>query len=559
MRLALAFASVMLVAGCGDHSRPLDVGVPAVLASTPLETSGVRRAQAEALAGLLAGQRPRARRAIRRLRLGLGRLERAARSACRGSLGVDLLGLDTRDRERRQACEALIAIVSINNELEDVLDPEGPAAEQLDALDRLAVMAGRKLGLHLERSPLAQLPLTRLSATDLNIALARGGRARGGASYNTCLARGHHEVVSRQAGVVAHSLALVGGAPMLALRRDCAAATPVCGTDAIALQRLSSEGRVQGSVIETGVAATHWDLGEPLVLRNAPSGAILLYGSDGDQLIQPLGSDLRRQGSARLVLAHARRVVPRRFAVIPHPAWLSVALQGHRVSLIRFGRDHRNPVSRVRLLADDLLGGAFGAPALWGGPGGYAVAVTTLRHLHFARLDAQAAPLGPTRRVALRRGSGLMDPQCSVIARVGRRFYVLTVGRGADDRGAGMLVGFDETGRYVGPAVALDLPFRVARTPAWVCPVWLVPARRHLVVVALEDAVRGVVGRRLMAVEYKRDGRLAASPTVLATVGSVGGVVVSPPGFLVSWTAPQQTNTTPGAPQPIKTSRYKCR
>jgi len=532
--LPLALSAVMLLTGCGDRTRLVNFGTPEVVASVPLETTGVRLAQGEALAGLLAGQRPRARRAIGRLRLGMRRLEHAARRACRGGRGEGLVAQDRRDRERRRACEALVAIVAINDEMEDALDPGGPAAEQLDALDRLAVLARRKLGLHLERSPLAKLPLIRLPVLDLDRKLTGGGRARGGASYNTCLARGQREVVGQRAGAVAHSLALVRGEPMVAWRRDCAAATPTCGADSIALQRLTPEGLASGAVTETGVKVTHWDLGEPFVVRSAPSGAILLYGSDGDQLVQPLGSHLRRQGPARLVLAHARRVAPRRFAVVPQPAWLSVADQGHRVSLLRFARDHGRPLSRVRLLADDLLGGAYGSPALWGGPSGYAVAVTTLQHLHFARLDAQAAPLGPALRVALRRGHGMLDPLCTVIARTARRFTTLTVGRRADGRGGAVLVGFDASGRYAGPAVDLDLPFRVGRTPAWLCPVWLVPTRRHLVVVALEAAVRGVAGRRLMAVE-------------------------SPQGFLVSWTPPQQTSAVPGAPQPITVGRWKCR
>jgi hypothetical protein len=551
----MALAPGLLVVGCGDRARPVGARAPDDAVVRPLQTTGVRRAQAAAVVWLLASQRPRARQAIRRLRAGLGRLERAARRACRG--GVVLV--DRWDRERQHACEALTAIVAINDELEDSLDPEGPAAEQLDALDRLAVLARRKLGLRLERSPLAKLPLVRLPATDLDIALTRGGRARAGASYNTCLARGQREVVDRSAGVVAHSLGLVGGAPVLAWRRDCAAARPACHADSIAVQRLTPEGLPQGPVADTGVNVSTWDLGEPFVLRGAPGGAVLLYGSDGDQLVQYLGADLRRRGSARLVLAHARRVVPGRFAVVPRPAWVSVADQGHRVSLLRFGPDHRRPLSRLRLLADDLLGGAFGAPALWGGPEGYAVAVTSLQQLYFARLDAQAAPLGPARRVVLRRGHGLLDPQCSVIARAGRRFYVLTVGRRAGDRGAAVLVGFDKAGRYAGPAVELDLPFRVARTPAWGCPVWLLPTRRHLVVVALEAAVRGVYGRRLMAVEYKRDGRLAARPAALATVGRLGGVVASPAGFLVAWTAPQRADAVPGAPKPVLVGRWKCR
>lgn len=553
--LAVALLPGLLVAGCEKRLLPVGVGAPVVASPRPLQTTGLRRAQATAMAELLAGRRPRARQAIRRLRAGLLRLEHAARRACRG----DVVLLDRRDRERHQACEALIAIVAINDELEDSLDPEGPAAEQLDALDRLAVLAQRKLGLRLERSPLAKLPLVRLPVTDLDITVTRGGRARGGASYNTCLARGQRRVLPRSAGVVAHSLGRVSGAPVLAWRRDCAAAKPACRTDSIAVQRLTPEGLPLGPVAETGVKVSTWDLGEPFVLRGAPRGAILLYGSDGDQLVQPLGTDLRRRGPARLVLAHARRVVPGRFAVVPRPAWVSVAEQGHRVSLLRFGPDHRQPLSRVRLLSDDLLGGAFGAPALWGDPQGYAVAVTTLQQLHFARFDAQAVPLGPARRVVLRRGHGLLDPQCTVIARTGRRFYVLTVGRRAGGQGAAVLVGFDEAGRYAGPAVELELPFRVARTPAWDCPVWLLPTRRHLVVVALEAAVRGVDGRRLMAVEYKRDGRLAARPAVLATVGRLGGVIPSPPGFLAAWTAPQQTTAEPGAPQPVTVGRWKCR
>jgi len=515
----------------------------------------VRRAQAAAVSGLLASKRPQARRAIRRLRAELLGLERAARLACRGSSWQVAEG----DRERQHACEALIGVVSINDELEDALDPEGSAAEQLDALDRLALMARRKLGLRLARSPLAKLPLVRLPTTELDLALGRGGRARAGAAFNTCLPRGHREAVGRAAGVVSHSLGWVGGGPVLAWRRDCAAATPACGTDSIAAQRLTPEGAARGPVIDTGVKVSSWGSGEPFVLRGAPGGAVLLYGSDGDQLVQPLGADLARRGAARLVLVHARRVVPGRFAVVPRPAWVSVAEQGHRVSLLRFATDHRRPLSRIRLLADDLIGGAFGAPALWGGPGGYAVAITTLQQLHFARLDAQAAPMGPARRIVLRRGRELLDPQCSVIARSGRRFYVLTVGRRGSDRGAAVLVGFDTAGRYAGPAVELELPFRVARTAAWGCPVWLLPTRRHLVVVALEAAVRGVAGRRLLAVEYKRDGRLAATPAVLATVGRLGGVVPSPPGFLASWTPPTQTDAVPGAPQPITIARWKCR
>jgi hypothetical protein len=258
------------------------------------------------------------------------------------------------------------------------------------------------------------------------------------------------------------------------------------------------------------------------------------------------------------VLAHARRVVPGRFATLPWPAWVSVADQGHRAELLRFARDHRRPQSRVRLLADDLLGGAFGAPALWGGAAGYAVAVTTLQHLHFARFDALGAPLGPARRLVLRRGRSLLDPQCSVIARWGRRFYVLTVGRGAGLQGAAVLAGFDAAGRYAGPAVSVNFPVRVARDQAGGCPVWLVPTRRHLVVVALEEAPRGAVGQRLLAVELKRDGRLAARPTVLAQVGQLGGVVASPPGFLAAWTVPNPEGTGPGAPQPVTVGRWKC-
>jgi len=555
MRFELTLALALVVSGCGDHTRPVGARAPEEAAPRPLQTTGVRLSQTAALSGLMAGRRVQARQAIGRLRAELRRLERSARLACRG----DLVQMLRWDHERQHACEALIAVVAINDELEDSLDPEGPVAQQLDALDRLAVLARRKLGLRLDQSPLANLPLVRLPTTDLEVRLTRGARARAGASYNACLARGQREVVSQSAGVVSHSLGRVGGTPVVAWRRDCAVATPACHTDTIVGRRLTPEGQPQGPVVDTGVEVSDWGVGEPFVVRSAPGGAVLLYGSDGDQLVQPLGADLRRRGPARLVLAHARRVVPGRFAVIPRPAWVSVADQGHRVSLLRFGPDHRRPLSRVRLLSDDLLGGAFGAPALWGGPRGYAVGVTTLHHLYFARLDAQAVPLGPARRVVLRRGPGLLDPQCTVIARAGRRFYVVTVGRRAGGRGAAVLVGFDETGRYAGPAVELETPFRVARSAAWGCPVWLVPTRRHLVLVALEAAVRGVPGRRLLAAEYKRDGRLAARPAVLATVGRLGGVVPSHPGFLASWTAPLPPGAAPGAPQPITIGRWKCR
>lgn len=557
MRLwhSLALLPGLIVAGCGERTQPVFAQPAEAVAPKPLRTTGVRQTQAAAVAGLLASERPRARRAIRRLRAELLGLERAARRACRG----DRWQMSRGDRERLRACEALLGVVAINDELEDTLDPEGPAAEQLDALDRLAVLAERKLGLRLERSPLAKLPLARLPATDLELTPGPGGRARAGAAYNTCLPRGRAEVVGRAAGAVAHSLGRVGGVPVLAWRRDCAAATPPCRTDSVAVQRLTSEGLALGPVADTGVDVSNWGLGEPFVLRSAPGGALLLHGSDGDQLVQPLGADFKRRGRARLVLAHARRVVPGRFAVAPRPAWVSVADQGHRVSLLRFGTGHRRPLSRMRLLSDDLIGGAFGAPALLGGPQGYALAVTTLYHLYFARLNAQAEPVGPALRVSLRRGRALLDPQCSVIARAGRRFYVLTVGRRGASRGAAVLVGFDVNGRYAGPAVELELPFRVARTAAWGCPVWLLPTRRHLVVVALEAAVRGVPGRRLVAAEYKRDGRLAARPAVLATVGRLGGVVPSPPGFLASWTRPVRIDAPPGAPQPITIARWKCR
>ncbi len=549
----------LIPAGCRQRESSAGENANTSAAARPLlQTTGLVKAQARALSSLLNSRRPRAREAIRKVRASLLQLERGARFACRGGQGLGL-GLGRPGAERRRACEALIAVVAINNELQDVLDPEGSAPEQLDALDRLAVLADRKLGLQLQHSPLTRLPLARLPATDLDLAPVPGRRARGAQSYNTCQARGQSQLLDAAAGVVAHSLDRVAGAPVLAWHRDCSVARPRCGADTIALQRLTDEGAAQGVALNTGVKVAHWGLGESFVLRGSPRGAVLLYGSDGDQLVQLLDGSLRPRGRPRLVLAHARQVVPGRFAVAPSPAWVSVAEQGHRVSLLRFGADHRRPVSRIRLLDEALISGAFGAPALWGGPLGYAVAVTTLQHLYFARLDAQASPVGPARRVVLRRGTGILDPQCTVIARDGGLFYALTVGQRSGGRGAAVLVGFDRAGRYAGPAVELELPFRVARRGVGGCPVWLIPTRRHLVLVALEASKRGVSGRRLIAVEYKRDGRRAGSPTVLATVGQLGGVVPSAQGFLVSWTAPPLTTAVPGAPQPVTVARWKCR
>ncbi len=511
---------------------------------------------------LVAGRRAAARRAVRRLKRELLRLERAARRLCRSAAPGDMGPLPWRPApERLSGCETLLGVVAINDALEDHLDPADPAPEQMDGLDRLAVLARRLLGLRLARSPLARLSPVRLPVTDLRLALTSGGRARGASSFATCLPRGRRRVLGREAGAVSHSLALVAGRPVVAWQRDCSVARPTCGRDSIAWQRLTPEGGLvsgEGSAGDTGVDVGEWSQGEPFALRSFPGGAALIFGSDGDQLVQLLDGHMRRRGPARVVLAHSRGVSPGRFAAWPGPAWLSVADQGHRVSVLRMDREHRRPVSRVRLLDEEQGPGAFGEPALLGGPAGYAVAVTTQDSLLLARLGPQGLPKGPARRVALGRRR-TFDPLCVAMARAGERLWVLAVGRGVGRTGSAVLLGLDRSAPRFVLAKELELPMRVARSPSGGCKLWLLPTRRHLVLVALEEARPGASGERLLAVEYKRDGRLAARPSLLATVARVGGVVPVSEGFLVSFTEPVEGDAARDGARPVTVSRYRCR
>jgi hypothetical protein len=505
--------------------------------------------QSRALTRLVAGDRVRARQALRQLRAGLHGLEREARQACRGGIW----SVPT-DQEHGRACEALVGIVAVNDEMDDLLDPEGPAAEQMAALDRLARLARQKLGIELTVSPLARLPLGRIPASEVPVRLSRPKRARGGAAYLTCQRRPVRTLLPPGSGVVDVSLGSVAGKPVLAWRRDCAAARPACARDGIALQRITPRARPVGPVVDAGVAVSQWSAADRLHLRQSGSGAVLQYGSDGDQLLQFLGPDLRRQGPPRLVLVHADRVVPQRFAAQPAPAWLSLVRRTRRLSLIRFAALQQRPLSRLLLQDGRHLGGPFGAPALWGGPKGYAAALTTLEAVHFARFDAQGAPRGPARQVALRRG-GFIDPICTVIAREGWRFFVLTVGQRSGRTPTATLVGFDEAGRYAGPAAELRFPIHVGRD----CNVRLLPTRRHLAVVALARAERGRRGRDLMLAEYKRDGRLAARPVKLATVARLAGVVPIRKGFLVAWQPPAAADRpSDRSSTPVEAARVSC-
>lgn len=459
--------------------------------------------------------------------------------------------MDPDDRERQQACEALTALVAILDEVEEQLDPGGGSAEQVAVLDRLAQLFRARLDQPLVRSPLSRLPEQRLAVSDVGMQLRRVDRARGAGANPRCAGSPPLTLVRGDSGVVAHSLGSIAGEPVLAWRQDCAAARQPCKTDGIRFQKLDHFARPVGPAVDAQVDVRQWDTGEPFVLRDNARGGLLLFGSDGDQLVQLLGPDLRRRGRPRLALVRSDRVAPRRFAARPGPAWLSLAERGRRMSLLRFDHELGRPLSRVLVLGPDQLGGAFGAPALWGGAMGYAVALTTVRRVHFARFDRFGAPMGPSRSLPLRFG-GIIDPQCSVIARRGGRFYVLTVGTRAKDRPTAALIGFDAAGRYAGPAVALEFPVRLARG----CPAWLLTTGRHLVVVAQARAPRHSDAHPLMMLEYKPDGRRVGLPVQLALVRNVGGVAGVDRGFVVAWQSPR---TGSPAPEAVLGTRVTCR
>ena len=188
-------------------------------------------------------------------------------------------------------------------------------------------------------------------------------------------------------------------------------------------------------------------------------------------------------------------------------------------------------MTKVRFVGDGASDGAFGSPALWGGPDGYAVAMTSVSRLHFARFDGHGGPRKHAWSIRLRRG-GIIDPRCTVIARAGRRLFTLTVGRRAGGRPTALLVGFDaKSGRYAGPARELDFPVDLAEG----CRIALVPTARHLAVVAVARAPGNGRAKPLMLVEYKRDGHLSGPPVRLATLWQLAGIQAVDQGFVVVW------------------------
>jgi hypothetical protein len=155
--------------------------------------------------------------------------------------------------------------------------------------------------------------------------------------------------------------------------------------------------------------------------------------------------------------------------------------------------------------------------------------VTTHRELRFVLLDRLGRPRGPGQQVPLRR-RGLIDPLCTVVARLPRGYVTLTVGRRKGNRPTAVLVGFDDRGRFVGPAAELDFPVLPDRG----CPVHLVPVFDRLVVVV---AARERAGQVLWMLEYTQKGHKAGLPVILARAGRLSGVAPIPGGLVVAWQA----------------------